>query len=351
MFLSGFLAVYGGGIILKANSSRFWIHAVTAMTIALFIVGPQVYRNMHKFGSPIGPASQLNVTVEPTWRSTLFNAARNLGSNIDIEAVGTWIAWAGRALNVSDTDKRYSFFGHPFKAFYDDTQRQHEDYAPNTVHVIVLLLSIVSFSLIGLISTNGPARFVSLARYGLAATLSFLAFCILLKWQPWITRLQLGGFVLVTPLAAVLVSQVTMACAVLIVLLALQAFPALFHNKLRPIIGPQSIISASPVDAMFRNRPDFQPGYMKLAAEIAALRPQQIGLLFGGDSWEFPLWYLLRKRLPISDMPVIIHELNEQAIDPRSDIVVYFNKEPSLVPHGMIEVQDFHPFRFYKRIR
>ena len=115
VFLSGFLAVYGGSLVVKAKSRRFWMHATAAAMIAVLIVGPQLYRNVDKFGAVIGPMSRLTRTVEPDLRSTLFNAVRDFASNIG-EGGATGVAWTSRVLGVSDTDERYSSFGLGFRS-------------------------------------------------------------------------------------------------------------------------------------------------------------------------------------------------------------------------------------------
>jgi hypothetical protein len=241
VYLFGFVVVYGSGLVLKAKSHRFWMHAVVATVIGLLILGPQVYRNINKFGSAIGPESRSTITVEPNWRSTLFNAARNLASNAGTPLVIRWIAWTGRTLNIADTDERYSAQGYPFAAAYSGfpphvaymNLSPHEDWTPNTAHVIVLLLSTIGFF------AKRHSQFRTLARYSLAACISVLAFCTLIKWQPWVTRLQLGEFALVIPVAAVQLSNLTVGSSILMLILGLQAVPAIFHNATRPIIGTE----------------------------------------------------------------------------------------------------------------
>jgi 4-amino-4-deoxy-L-arabinose transferase-like glycosyltransferase len=357
VFLSGFVVVYGGGLVLKAKSPRFWIHALAATVIALLIVGAQLHRNINKFGSAFGPHSRETMTVEPNWRSTLFNAARNLASNAGTSDAIPWVAWMGRALNVEDTDERYSYQGRPFSLPTHALVVPHETDAPNTAHVIVLLLSIIGFSVLALASPKWRGKYCSLARFSLAVGITVVAFCILIKWQPWITRLQLGEFALVIPPAAVLISNLAVIPSSLMLIFGFLAVPAMFHNRSRPIIDlPRwSIISASPNDVLFANWPHLEPGYVGLADKIAELGPKQVGVIIGDRSWEFPLWYLLKQRLRASDMPRIIHELNEHAIDPRSDVVVYIYNDVDTVRHadpdGMVEVPGFYPLRLFQRKR
>jgi hypothetical protein len=90
-------------------------------------------------------------------------------------------------------------------------------------------------------------------------------------------------------------------------------------------------------------------GYVRLVDKIAELHPRQVGLVIGADSPEFPLWYLLRQRLNGSDMPVVIHEKNEEEIHPESDVVLYLRRTPARTPDGMVEIPGFDPLRLYRR--
>jgi hypothetical protein len=345
VFLSGFIALYGGPFLLKTSSARFWMHGIAAMIVALLIVGPQVHRNFSKFGSATGELGQLMATVDPNWRSTMFNAARNLASNAGTQAAVPWVAWTARALNVVDSDERYSFYGLPF-SLESVSLSPHEAFAPNTAHAIVLLLSMVGFPVTAVASRRWRKRLRPLARYSLAAGISILAFCMLLKWQPWITRLQLGEFALLIPPAAVAISYIRFAPCALMLVLGFQAAPAAFNNKTRPIVG-----ASSPVDVLFTANMNLKAGYVRLAHKIVELHPRQVGLVISGDSWEFPLWYLLRQFLHDSDMPVIFHETNEGEIHPESDLVIYLDRVPARTPDGMVEIPGFNPLRLYQRKR
>jgi hypothetical protein len=350
-YLSGFIVVYGTNLVLRARTPAFWIHTLLAAILAIAIVGPQLHRNFTKFGSVVGPKSQLTTTVEPNWRSTLFNAARNLASNAGTTAVVPVIAWTGRTLNLADTDERYSFQGRRFDV-PSISLSPDEINAPNPAHVVVLMLSIIICSITALVSVRWRNRVCSVAKYILATGVSVLLFCVLLKWQPWITRLQLGEFAIAIPLAAVLISYLSINFSLILVLIfGLQAVPALFHNVSRPIVGARSIITASPIDVMFSNRPNIKIAYVQLVHKIVELRPKQIGLLVEENSWEFPLWYLLRQRLGRADMPVIIHELNEQMIDANSDVIVYLDRTPRGVPNNMMLVPGFESAHLYMRVR
>jgi hypothetical protein len=55
----------------------------------------------------------------------------------------------------------------------------------------------------------------------------------------------------------------------------------------------------------FCNQPDIREQYFAAADILAKDNADSIGLVIGGDSWEYPLWALLRTRMKI--MPAIRH--------------------------------------------
>lgn len=65
---------------------------------------------------------------------------------------------------------------------------------------------------------SGPLR-----AYLLATLMSMLAFFILLRWQPWIVILELGGFMIIIPPVALLMSELPLMFGLLaIAVLSLQ---------------------------------------------------------------------------------------------------------------------------------
>jgi hypothetical protein len=173
------------------------------------------------------------------------------------------------------------------------------------------------------LSRTWRSRLRPLLPYGAATLLSLLAFAALIKWQPWITRLQVGAFMLATPLVAVVLGYLAWATPILVVLLALQAWPPAFFNASRPLLGKHAI--RTPQEGEERFVAGLREGYVALADRIAALRPAEIGLATTEISPEFPLWYLLRQRLPPSAMPRIVGATGDGDA-PGLDIIVFMDR-------------------------
>ena len=66
---------------------------------------------------------------------------------------------------------------------------------------------------------------------------------------------------------------------------------------------------------LFANQPGLKADYLRLAGQLAQARPKRVGLLIGEDSWELPIRYLLRQKLPDQERPVIVHETDENISD------------------------------------
>jgi len=348
VFLLGFAAVYGVRWLIESRSTRHFAHVVAAALLAVLIVSPQLYRNVERFGSPFGPESQLTMASEPSWRAAAFNLVRNFASNIRADAAVPWVASAGQALDVSDKDKRYSFMGYPFSVVAPGLVT-HEDVAPNPAHLWLLLgggvLLVATF-----VFARRKTDSRELAWYGIAVAISLVTFCCLLKWQPWITRLQLGMFILAIPPVSVAISSLPILPAVVALWLGIQSWSPIINNQTRPIVGAHSIVKSSPEDVLFANQPGLKATYLQLAYKIAELRPRQVGLGMNASGFEFPLWYVLRKALTKAEMPNIVHELDDAAISSKSDVVFYLDRTPSVQPAGFVEVPGFGELRLYRRI-
>ena len=180
----------------------------------------------------------------------------------------------------------------------------NEDGAGNPLHLFAIA---VAFSLLFFIKRG--VRLRPLPFFAGAILTAFLLFCLLLKWQPFHSRLHLPLFFLAAPVVALIFSNCfsRKAGPLLISLFLLCALPWVLFNMGRPLLGNKSVFVVPRIDQYFVNRPDLEAPYLQAAAFVHDRKPRTIGLDFSEDDWEYPLWVLLKNRA--EDGPEIEHVL------------------------------------------
>jgi len=79
---------------------------------------------------------------------------------------------------------------------------------------------------------------------------------------------------------------------ILIIVLSVSALPYLIFNPLKPI----EKLGVSRNEKYFVGRVDLKTGYFNAVQVIQTNQYKKIGLSFGGDSWEYPLWALIKNK-------------------------------------------------------
>ena len=74
------------------------------------------------------------------------------------------------------------------------------------------------------------------------------------------------------------------------------SLPWVFYNTTRPILGKDNIFTTSRMEQYFTSRPSLADSYKEAVQIISELHCSDIGLIIGGDDWEYPLWVLLREK-------------------------------------------------------
>lgn len=151
---------------------RQFASLIAAGCIALSLNAPFYLRNMAEYGSPLGARQDGYFNDELSPRVLLSSLARNAGLNVPMDAVGFT-----RRLGLDPADKGISFGG------YEDGQGVTYLSDSSTANPLHLALVVAALPLM---LTNRRTRGLALVLVG-----STLFFCLLLKFQPWHTRLHL----------------------------------------------------------------------------------------------------------------------------------------------------------------
>ena len=282
------------------------------------INGPHWTRNFFYFGQPapsfesvpLGALAAAPLEIPKKVLSQLARAAVGqfdvLGYNREAQlGMDSVVLSLDRWLGLETFDPAMS--GYPFRSTYFLV---HENFAGNTLHVLIILTATLLISL-----TARLRRLPGLIPLLGLAWSCLLAIVVLVKWMPWNSRLQMPALVLfAVPVCWALVELLSdpgksaksrLTLALICGLLFSWTLPYLLFNQTKPLLwsvrtgnAPKtSVLQSSRWDNFFRAKPwiqkDLESAVDALPAECAA---SPVGLDFSEGTWEYPLWLRARER-------------------------------------------------------
>lgn len=279
--------------------------AVPILLLVLALNAPHWARNTATFGWPLGPRDSgsadgvrdklTNDALTPGILAS--NVVRNLSLHAGIGHPGVDRA-VQRAtehlhqlvgLDLEDPRSTRLYSDTRFRVRGDPTD---PDSAGNPVHLVLMVLAAVRVAW----SRGLRQSQRLLSRYGIALAAAFLLFCLVLKWQPWHSRLQLPLFVLAAPFVAAAWHGAPRLLGAAAVLLSVLAVRPLLYNRLAPLAGKHTVFGTPRADQYFQSYgggpSSRRREYLAALGLLRERRCERVGLLLGWDDWEHPLWVL-----------------------------------------------------------
>ena len=172
---------------------------------ALALNAPHYARNAALFGAPLGPGGEGNYRyANEAFRPAILisNALRNIALHLGTPSptanarVEQAIDALHAMIGIAPDDARSTW---PGTRFAIAVPRADEDLAPNGLHLLLM-----AGALAGAWRRRDDRRLLAFAGCLIAA---FVLFCLVLRWQPWHSRLHLPLFVLAAPLIGVVLER------------------------------------------------------------------------------------------------------------------------------------------------
>ena len=289
------LLVYAASVLPRRQLA--WIAAAICL-----LNGPQYARNLQLSGSPLGFDSAQADGVfrwrneHLTWKPAVSNALRHTAEQLGArstrwnQSVYDAVVRIHGALGLDPEDRDTTW---PGARYAPPLNANHEANANNRWH----LLLIAAAALFVLATRNRQWTL-----YAAALLAAFLLFCLYLKWQPFLARLELPLFVLGAPLAALLVEKLRYPAVAVVLALFLvnNARPALFENWTRPLKGPRSLFITARDDNYFSDMGQWNnhASYVESVDRTARSGCTLVGLDISENQLEYPFQALLRERSP-----------------------------------------------------
>lgn len=160
--------------------------------------------------------------------------------------------------------------------------RIHEDVMGNFIHGALMVMAMLTllFSI--------KKRKISLP-YLAGVGLSVLLFVLLIRWQPWASRLHTPLFFLGIPLISLATDEPKFYLFQRVVSTALVSlgFFICFHNELRPLSLREQ--RSSRWERMFTGRQGVKDEYRRVLDRIENSDASQIALVLRDNDWEYPI--------------------------------------------------------------
>jgi 4-amino-4-deoxy-L-arabinose transferase-like glycosyltransferase len=289
--------VWFGLSLTKSRHARGLALIMLVVTTSLVINLGHYTRNYRLYGSPMGPGQEGGAYRYAndvfTIPSATSGVIRNIGLHIgtpfrQVNAVlERGVYGMHRFIGIDPNDRRTTWSG---GEFHVGRTSAHEDLAGNPLH-LVLIAGCIPYLFL-------RRRNKQDARYYFVCVLAaFLLFSLYLKWQPWHSRLQLPLFVLWSPVIGLALSEIRYRrfANLIMVILLLGAMPWVVHNSSRPLIGERSIVGTDRDARYFANWPSLYEPYKRSAQFLSRSGCSDIGLILGGDDFEYPFWVFLNE--------------------------------------------------------
>jgi hypothetical protein len=286
-------------LLLAIVPSRYWLRTGVAVAAGVLAInGPQYVRNLDLSGSPLGFDSAhadgvFRWRVEQFgWRPTVSNLLRNTSEQLGARSE-TWnqqvfrtVAGIHRSLGIDPQDPTTTW---RWAEFRPPKNANHEADANNRWHLLLFLFAL-------------PLCRYRWAWYAAAVTGGFLLFCFYLKWQPYFSRVLVPVFILMSPVAGMMIARLPVPAlqVVLCAVLLSNARLAATQNWTRPLTGPKSLLQMSRNEAYFNDIGQWsnRESYLRSVDAMAATQCPLVGIDTSRNHVQYPFMILLRQRLP-----------------------------------------------------
>jgi hypothetical protein len=257
------------------------------------LAGPALLRVNAAFGTPLGPPgfSAALSTERKDPPAVLVNGLRLAAATLTTpvpavnDAVGGAVIGIAHLVDVDPNDPKIT----QWRSVFPSTRwKPDEDRSPYPVQSALILAALVAALL--------WRRLPPLVRaYAVLALGAFVLTAALVKYQDWGNRLILPAFAVGAPLTGYWADRLRThrATAAALVIVMAAAFASggvsVAYGQPRRLVGQGSVFTLTDWQERFVRQPEQAVPYQQAIDDIRASGAKRVGVVMGGDLWEYPL--------------------------------------------------------------
>ena len=311
-----------GVCIAKREQIKNMVICVTlAVAIILILALPGFIRNYNALGSILSVSEMGRLMIEWSYNPFIYllNACKNLTIQMagSQEYSGVWrfTMWLAAVLGYDIEDPRISAYA-GFAEGY--AKSFHHDKAGAQMLLVLTGIAIVAGIMLIVIKQIKKEKWSRLwdDLYIISAVIGAGMLFVCIRWQSWGNRLMLPALPFLCLFVVYVLSKYRVRKEMIVVLVSaaiILMLPDAYQGVKKQVddyIEPQQQ-GRDRFGLYFLNRYRIAEPYRAMVEEIVNIDPDSIGLLLGGDDYEYPLWVALKTKDNVIH-PVVLGD--EQAV-------------------------------------
>jgi len=283
--------------LIKFRRKSLALLGAIAMAV-IFINAGYWSRNLNLYGNPFADEKENHrywneiINAKTLYSNVLRNAGLHMGTASDEinEKIRSTIELFHKPFGIDVNDPKTTWGNMKFEV---PKHYIHEDTSGNPIHLLLICISLFYI----LLSKRMHNSAIIVTYTGLIIA-GYLLFSLVIRWQPWGSRLQLPLFILLSPVISTVIFESTQLKikSFIVVVLVIFSAPYIFLNQSKPLILWNNILTTDRSTEYFINRPELADSYNKVVDKLYSSTCSEVGLICGEDDWEYPIFALIRER-------------------------------------------------------
>lgn len=324
--------------------TKIKIVLVTICTVLLINSGHYL-RNISVYGEPLAIVEgKYTNTENKNLKSLTSNFLKSLSShlrtnNININnKIENVLIGYHRLMGVNVNEKKITPYNYEIGWV---GLNYSEDYTSSTAHTLLFIICFV----ISIVTHN--KKNIEKNCILLFIVMSILLLHFVVAWQPFITRLTLPIYIVMMVFAGVSINNITYMnwykplSTIIGVYMLYMSYVYTIYSSSKIIDKNIADVIAKREDFYFINRNAIINNYKEICHTIIKSNKRKIGLVLEGDTWEYPIWKILKNQDYNFEMRHIhIKDSNNRTINIKEDNfnpdIILFIKDNGAINYNVI---------------